>query len=60
VTHDTDFVSTLVDRVLCIGGRENRERYGIVQHPLASEGLSRSRVLHGDSFPANRCYGEDA
>jgi zinc transport system ATP-binding protein len=31
VTHDTDFVSALTDRALCMGDAEGH-RYGIVQH----------------------------
>jgi zinc transport system ATP-binding protein len=65
VTHDRDFVSSLTDRVLCIdrGGGDG----AIVQHPLEAgsaggrEGEDafggRSRVLHGESIPADSCYG---
>jgi zinc transport system ATP-binding protein len=66
VTHDRDFVSSLTDRVLCIGrGEGEGNLYGIVQHPLESglegeggQGASRSRVLHGESIPAGNCYGQ--
>jgi zinc transport system ATP-binding protein len=64
VTHDTEFVSALTDRVLCMGSRESPEgRYGIVQHRTETAGtevgvgtLSHSRVIHSDSVPADRCY----
>jgi zinc transport system ATP-binding protein len=66
VTHDRDFVSSLTDRVLCIGEEEGRACV-IVQHPLRSGGGdgedasgSRFRVLHGESIPADICYGGDA
>jgi zinc transport system ATP-binding protein len=66
VTHDRDFVSSLTDRVLCIGEGEGMAGV-IVQHPLesgsrggAGEGGeasgSRSRVLHGTNIPADSCY----
>lgn len=70
VTHDRDFVSSLTDRVLCIGEGEGNP-WGIVQHPLESgsagggereggDAGSRSRVLHGKSMPADNCYrGEE-
>jgi zinc transport system ATP-binding protein len=67
VTHDRDFVSSLTDRVLCIGRGEGGGM-AIVQHPLEAgsadgwEGASggRSRVLHGESIPADSCGGGDA
>lgn len=61
VTHDQDFVSSLVDRVLCLGTRTCGES-GIVQHRIAAGGSgdSRSRVIHGNSIPGDRCYeGEE-
>jgi zinc transport system ATP-binding protein len=65
VTHDRDFVSSLTDRVLCIGrgGGDG----AIVQHPLEAGSAGgreredasggRSRVLHEESIPADNCYG---
>jgi zinc transport system ATP-binding protein len=66
VTHDRDFVSSLTDRVLCLGEGAGGACV-IVQHPLESgggegEGVSgsRSRVLHGESIPAGVCCGGEA
>jgi zinc transport system ATP-binding protein len=72
VTHDTDFVSSLTDRVLCMGINEGIEhQYGIVQHRTESvgeifhgdhdhHGFENSRILHGDSIPADSCYDNDS
>jgi zinc transport system ATP-binding protein len=58
VTHDPDFVSVLTDRVLCLGNRGGE--YGIVQHRTETGEGPRSRVIHSESIPADRCYdGED-
>jgi zinc transport system ATP-binding protein len=46
VTHDRDFVSALVDRVLCI------EKGCIVQHELDQESL---RILHNECIPGDDC-----
>ena len=54
VTHDRDFVSSLIDRVLCMGTKECGE-YGIVQHKIKEED-SRSRVIHEKSIPGDLCY----
>jgi zinc transport system ATP-binding protein len=56
VTHDTAFVSSLVDRVLCMGSREAGE-YGIVQHRTLAvpDGHAGSRILHGESLPGDLC-----
>jgi zinc transport system ATP-binding protein len=48
VTHDKDFVSNLIDRVLCMG------EGGIVQHGLDEEGNA-SRILHNESAPGDAC-----
>jgi zinc transport system ATP-binding protein len=67
VTHDTEFVSPLVDRALCLGSREGGE-YRIVQHRTEttegakdhphwhgkSQGLP-SRILHDESYPGELC-----
>jgi zinc transport system ATP-binding protein len=59
VTHDTDFVSSLTDRVLCLGdGKE--PRYGIVQHRTETDQVHGSaRVIHDSSIPADNCYDEE-
>jgi zinc transport system ATP-binding protein len=77
VTHDTEFVSSLVDRVLCMGVDERNSRgaessnFTIVQHRLetggeadgshgnSSHGSHSSRVLHGESIPADSCFSDD-
>ena len=51
VTHDTSYVSSLTDRVLCVGEASiNGHISGVVQHPLAHEEISDARhvlkVLH--------------
>ncbi|MDR1318021.1 MAG: metal ABC transporter ATP-binding protein [Treponema sp.] len=65
VTHDTDFVSALTDRVLCLGD-DTEHPYGIVQHRTEaaegredrhySSGFRGARVLHGENIPADNCY----
>jgi zinc transport system ATP-binding protein len=66
VTHDRDFVSSLTDRVLCIGRREGEgSTCVIVQHPLEAgspegEGSgTRFRILHSERIP-DSCYGGEA
>ena len=54
VTHDRDFVSSLVDRVLCIGAKECGDHI-IVQHKISTEN-TRSRVIHEKSIPGDQCY----
>jgi len=61
VTHDTEFVTSLTDRVLCLGdGRK------VVQHRIenASNGTphhgtvgQEARVLHGENISADDCCG---
>jgi len=59
VTHDRDFVSSLVDRVLCMGGSHDASqpggKYAVVQHRLRD-----SKILHDESFPADACYPNDS
>ncbi|MDR2477746.1 MAG: metal ABC transporter ATP-binding protein [Treponema sp.] len=63
VTHDTEFVSALTDRVLCLGDNEHT-RLGIVQHRTeAAEGSGHrkgashgARILHRKNIPADDCY----
>jgi zinc transport system ATP-binding protein len=62
ITHDSDFVSSLTDRVLCMEERG----YGIVQHRIetsqdeeaSSHGIPSSRVIHGESIPGDSCFEE--
>ncbi|AEF82855.1 metal ABC transporter ATP-binding protein [Leadbettera azotonutricia] len=62
VTHDSDFVSSLIDRVLCMEERG----YGIVQHRVedsedeeaSSHGIPSSRVIHGEIIPGDSCFDE--
>ena len=58
VTHDTEFVSALIGRVLCLGDNGRR---GMVQHRIEAAGEGGSgaraaRVLHGENIPADECY----
>jgi zinc transport system ATP-binding protein len=58
VTHDPDFVSSLTDRVLCMGNKAGA--YGIVQHRTEEGEGRRSRVIHDENIPADECYnGEE-
>jgi zinc transport system ATP-binding protein len=64
VTHDTEFVTSLTDRVLCLGDG-NRS---VVQHRIESDaganagdfahhgGGREVRVLHGENIPADDCF----
>jgi zinc transport system ATP-binding protein len=70
VTHDTAFVSSLVDRVLCMGSREGGD-YGIVQHRTETLAVpdahthgdgrnhAGSRVIHDESIPGDLCDDEE-
>jgi len=62
VTHDTDFVSSLTDRVLCMGMNSGGNRYTIVQHPIEASaeihGMGAARIVHGESLPADSCFDE--
>jgi zinc transport system ATP-binding protein len=50
VTHDKEFVSSLIDRVLCTG------EGSIVQHRLGNDQESHNaRVLHNESVPGDAC-----
>jgi zinc transport system ATP-binding protein len=51
VTHDTDFVSALTDRALCMGGAEEAHRYRIVQHrteAAGDEAAAHDHAGHGE------------
>ena len=57
VTHDTEYVTSLTDRVLCLG--ENRK---IVQHQIEKnvsaghgDAARQSRVLHGENISGDDC-----
>jgi len=59
VTHDTEFVTALTERVLCLGVQR-----GIVQHRIEAAGAGNAhsgsafqgaRVLHGENIPADDC-----
>ncbi|MDR0443292.1 MAG: metal ABC transporter ATP-binding protein [Treponema sp.] len=57
VTHDTEYVTALTDRVLCLG-----DAGGIVQHRIEASNAARhggfgqaARVLHGENIPADDC-----
>jgi zinc transport system ATP-binding protein len=50
VTHDREFVSSLIDRVLCMG------EGGLVQHQLEGDAETHgARILHSASIPGNDC-----
>jgi zinc transport system ATP-binding protein len=58
VTHDTEFVTSLTDRVLCLGDGSRT----VVQHRVEQAASGRhgnpvqeARVLHGESIPADAC-----
>jgi len=57
VTHDTEFVTALTDRVLCLGDGSR----GVVQHwtenGTASHhgNVNEARVLHDENIPADEC-----
>jgi zinc transport system ATP-binding protein len=64
VTHDTGFVSSLTDRVLCVGERgDGRKGRILVQHrivpaenaPPSLFGGGAFKVLHDEDFPADDC-----
>ena len=69
VTHDRDFVSSLVDRVLCMdkdahNASEQENRYTVVQHRIEASGISDSRIgdsriRHDESYPGDSCYTEE-
>jgi len=67
VTHDTEFVTSLTDRVLCLGNEHK-----VVQHRVETgAGAAKidnvyhggagheSRVLHGEDIPADDCVQEE-
>ncbi len=59
VTHDTEFVTSLTDRVLCLGDGS----CSVVQHRVEHCGVSRrkkgeARVLHGENISVDACCCE--
>jgi zinc transport system ATP-binding protein len=58
VTHERNFVSSLTDRVLCLGDRDGRP-YGIVQHGTGPDEHGAVRVLHEDSVAGEDCRTGD-
>jgi zinc transport system ATP-binding protein len=58
VTHDIEFVSSLTDRVLCMGNRAGE--YSIVQHRTEGGAGNRTRVIHDETIPADECCNGDA
>jgi zinc transport system ATP-binding protein len=65
VTHDTGFVSSLTDRVLCLEKQNSSGKCSIVQHKTElkrSESYDlynpqkSSLILHGTSIPSDDCY----
>jgi len=67
VTHDRDFVSSMVDRVLCMdkdshSAAEPGDEYTVVQHRLRAHDdplRDDSRILHEESFPGDICFPPD-
>ncbi|MCX7788001.1 MAG: metal ABC transporter ATP-binding protein [Spirochaetes bacterium] len=64
VTHDTEFVSALTDRVLCVGKRStDGKAHALVQHrtvqvpesPLDLYGGQVAKVLHEETLPEDSC-----
>lgn len=64
VTHDTEFVSALTDRVLCVGKRARDGRaHALVQHrtiqvaegPTELYGGQVAKVLHEETLPEDSC-----
>jgi zinc transport system ATP-binding protein len=62
VTHDTEFVSFLTDRVLCMGMNVRARQGSIAQHRIevsgGLHGCGDSRVLHDESIPGDSCFAE--
>jgi len=63
VTHDTEFVTSLTDRVLCLGNErrivQHRIEAGSGVHSGGGQGAhaQQARVLHGEDIPADDCCG---
>jgi zinc transport system ATP-binding protein len=67
VTHDTGFVSSLTDRVLCLEKQNHAGKCNIVQHRTETKRSESydlyspqksSLILHGTSIPSDDCYDE--
>jgi zinc transport system ATP-binding protein len=63
VTHDTEFVSSLTDRVLCLGDGSRsivQHRVDYNDHNISHEGSEKrydARVLHSENLPEDGCCG---
>jgi len=65
VTHDTEFVTSLTDRVLCLGNEHKVVQHRIETGPAHSNFVAHhggagheSRVLHGENIPADDCCAQ--
>lgn len=67
VTHDTGFVSSLTDRVLCLEKQNHLGKCSIVQHRTGTTGSDdhdlyahkrTSLILHDTNIPSDECYDE--
>jgi zinc transport system ATP-binding protein len=65
VTHDTGFVSSLTDRVLCLEKQNSSGKCSIVQHRTEMQRSEAydlynpqksSMILHGTNIPSDECY----
>jgi zinc transport system ATP-binding protein len=65
VTHDTGFVSSLTDRVLCLEKQNSSGKCSIVQHKTEAQRSEsydlynpqrNSLILHGTNIPSDDCY----
>jgi zinc transport system ATP-binding protein len=61
VTHDTEFVTSLTDRVLCLGdGSRSVVQHRIEQVPAGHHGgMQESRVLHGENISDDACCSKE-
>ena len=57
VTHDTEFVSSLTDRVLCLGDGRKIVQHGVDTSTPAYHGdaIQQARVLHGENIDDECC-----
>jgi len=60
VTHDTEFVTSLADKVLCLGDGsgavvQHRIEQGAPSHGGSHRYGEEARVLHGENIPADNC-----
>jgi zinc transport system ATP-binding protein len=60
VTHDTEFVTSLTDKVLCLGDGSKsivQHRVDYNDHNVSHEKHFGARVLHGENIPEDGCCG---